>query len=97
MPEKEKLYLVSYDISDTKTRNKIADTLKNFGQRVQYSVFECRLNEKRWKSMYGQLVKMPLEADDSIRLYPLCENCAVKIRIIGTPGRPNHPSNLIIV
>ena len=97
MPEKERLYLVSYDISNTKTRNKIADTLKNFGQRVQYSVFECRLTEKRWKSMYSQLVKMPLENEDSIRLYPLCENCSLKIRIIGTSGEPKNPSNIIII
>ena len=97
MPEKEKLYLVSYDISNTKTRNKIADTLKNYGQRVQYSVFECRLTEKRWKSMYSQLVKMPFEDEDSIRLYPLCENCSTKIRIIGTSQKTKNPSNIIIV
>lgn len=70
LPEKEKLYLVSYDISNTKTRNKIADTLKNYGQRVQYSVFECRLTEKRWKSMYSQLVKMPFEDEDSNPFIP---------------------------
>jgi CRISPR-associated endonuclease Cas2 len=37
------LILVSYDIPDDRRRTKLAHTLKDFGQRVQYSVFECLL------------------------------------------------------
>ena len=37
-------YLVSYDIPDTKRRTKLAKTLEDFGDRVQYSVFECILD-----------------------------------------------------
>ncbi|RJP64442.1 MAG: CRISPR-associated endonuclease Cas2, partial [Candidatus Abyssobacteria bacterium SURF_17] len=32
---------VSYDVSNNKKRSKIADILKDYGHRVQYSVFEC--------------------------------------------------------
>ena len=35
--------VVSYDISHTKRRNRLHRALKNFGTRVQYSVFECVL------------------------------------------------------
>lgn len=34
-------YLISYDISDTKTRNKVVKYLESFYYRVQYSVFLC--------------------------------------------------------
>lgn len=34
-------YLISYDISDTKTRNKVVKYLESFCYRVQYSVFLC--------------------------------------------------------
>ncbi|MCA9742068.1 CRISPR-associated endonuclease Cas2, partial [candidate division KSB1 bacterium] len=37
------LLLVSYDIVDDKQRTKLAKRLQNYGQRVQYSVFECDL------------------------------------------------------
>lgn len=32
-------YLISYDISDTKIRNKVVKYLESFCYRVQYSVF----------------------------------------------------------
>ena len=34
-------YLISYDISDTKKRNKVVKYLESFCYRVQYSVFLC--------------------------------------------------------
>ena len=35
--------LVTYDIKDDKKRNKVCNILKDYGNRVQYSVFECYL------------------------------------------------------
>jgi len=37
--------VVSYDIVDDKRRTKLAKKLCDFGKRVQYSVFECDLDE----------------------------------------------------
>jgi len=37
------LILVSYDVPDDRRRTKIAALLKDFGERVQYSVLECLL------------------------------------------------------
>ena len=37
------MYVVSYDITSDRLRNKIAKTLEGYGTRIQYSVFECRL------------------------------------------------------
>ncbi len=39
-----KTYLVCYDICDDKRRAKVCKTMRGFGRRVQYSVFECELN-----------------------------------------------------
>ena len=35
--------VVSYDITNDRRRLKVMKTLEGFGERVQYSVFECRL------------------------------------------------------
>lgn len=48
-------YIVSYDIPDDKKRNHIAKTLKDFGDRVQYSVFECILSEGLYERMVDRL------------------------------------------
>ena len=34
-------YLISYDISNTKVRNKVVKYLESFCHRIQYSVFLC--------------------------------------------------------
>ena len=34
-------YLISYDLSDTKIRNRVVKYLESFCYRVQYSVFLC--------------------------------------------------------
>ena len=41
------MYLVvSYDIHDDKRRNSIHKVLKNFGERIQFSVFECDMTKE---------------------------------------------------
>ena len=50
------MYLVSYDITPNRLRNKVAKTLEGFGKRVQYSVFECDLTEKRYEELYEKLL-----------------------------------------
>ena len=37
-------YLVCYDISDPKRLARVGRAMRGFGDRVQYSVFECRLS-----------------------------------------------------
>jgi CRISPR-associated protein Cas2 len=39
-------YAVVYDISSDAERTKVDKTLKDFGFRIQKSVFECRLDRK---------------------------------------------------
>lgn len=68
--------LVTYDVNtETKAgRNrlrKVATVCKNYGQRVQFSVFECRVDDVQYESFQAQLLKI-IDADlDSIRFYRL--------------------------
>ena len=39
-------YTVAYDITDDKRRNRVAKILKDFGTRIQYSVFECNTDRR---------------------------------------------------
>lgn len=77
------LYLISYDIPDTPRRTKIAKILDDFGDRVQYSVFECLIDRELLDKMISRLQKVAREAEDSIRIYALCGNCEKIIQIIG--------------
>ena len=78
------MYVVSYDITSDRMRGRIAKTLEGYGTRIQYSVFECRLGEKKYKEMYSRLMELMAGAEEgSIRLYSVCGNCESKIRTIG--------------
>lgn len=76
-------YVVSYDIPDTPRRTKIAKILDDFGDRVQYSVFECILDDDLLSKMVHRLQKVVKLEKDKIRIYTLCGNCEKVIRIIG--------------
>lgn len=93
------MYVVSYDITSDRRRNKIAKTLEGYGTRIQYSVFECRLPEKKYKEMYRKLMQlMADEEDGSIRIYSICGNCEGKIRTIGEiSGQPEQSAEHVIV
>jgi CRISPR-associated protein Cas2 len=79
------MYLVvSYDIHDDKRRNRIHKVLKNFGERIQFSVFECDLTKEQLLRMHHALKRIIKEEDqDSVRFYHLCDSCQRKIDRIG--------------
>ena len=77
-------YIISYDIPDDQRRTKVAKTLLDFGDRVQYSVFECNLDGNLLDEMIARIEKTVDQDEDSVRVYALCAACERVIRIIGT-------------
>ena len=77
------LYVVSYDIPDSKRRTKLAKILKDFGDRVQYSVFECILDGDLFEAMLARIDRIVVARNDSVRIYTLCGRCETAVRIIG--------------
>lgn len=75
--------VVSYDIVDDKQRTKVFKLLKGYGAHVQFSVFECELDD-------GQLARLKLELLDlvdphldSVRLYQLDAKAVRRIQVLG--------------
>jgi CRISPR-associated protein Cas2 len=60
--------LITYDIADTKRRNKIATLLEGYGVRVNYSVFEVRIEPARLRRLENRLMALAGK-HDSIRIY----------------------------
>jgi len=70
--------LVTYDVvtetpAGRKRLRKVAQACKNYGQRVQKSVFECTVNEMQYEIMIRDLLKCIDEKEDSLRIYRLKE------------------------
>jgi CRISPR-associated protein Cas2 len=76
-------YVVSYDIPETKRRTKLSKLLLNYGNRVQYSVFECIMDTVMLEGLVEKIGLVIDENDDSVRIYPLCAGCERTIKVIG--------------
>lgn len=88
--------VISYDIRDDKRRSRIFKTLKNFGQWMQYSVFECELEKMQFLKLKDRLDHLiEADKDDSIRFYFLCENCKHQVERIG--GEKPREEGAVIV
>lgn len=72
------LILVAYDVSTEtaagrrRLRN-VAKACLNYGQRVQNSVFECRLNQSQFEKLEKELVDIIETNEDNLRFYRLLE------------------------
>jgi CRISPR-associated protein Cas2 len=77
-----RLWMIAYDISEDRIRNRVRNILKNYGVRVQYSVFECELDGREKHALQKRLSGM-LGRDDSLRWYPLCAWCRDKTILQG--------------
>ena len=71
-------YLITYDIENDKRRKKISDELEAFGYRVNYSVFECELNQTKLRKLKEKIEELVDVNYDSVRFYHICENCLPK-------------------
>ena len=52
------IYFVSYDIASNKLRAKIEKTLKNYGFRVQYSIFQCIADKEKVSMILSAIEKV---------------------------------------
>jgi CRISPR-associated protein Cas2 len=78
------LSLIAYDITDPKRLHKIAKVCEDYGMRVQYSVFECRLEADAFDRFWTELKAEMDPTHDRLVAYKICLNCAREIRAAGT-------------
>lgn len=94
MAQEHTLYVIAYDIPNDRRRSKVHKTLCGYGAWTQYSLFECWLDRKQLLELQVKLAKQLNEQEDSLRLYPLCQNCQSKTLTIGS-SQPSEPKSFI--
>mgnify|MGYP001036701233 FL=1 len=91
-----RLWMVCYDISDTRRRKHVEQALQAFGERVQYSVFECFLTLPEARFHLARLAE-DLDAEcDTLRAYPLCRWCESAVNWQG-PGQRNRDERVYLL
>ena len=82
------MILVTYDVStqdetSAKRLRQVARQCRNYGQRVQYSVFEIEVDPAQWTMLKAKLEGIINPETDSLRYYYLGKNWQHKVEHIG--------------
>jgi CRISPR-associated protein Cas2 len=83
-------YIVSYDIANDKRLREVYKICKNFGSRLQYSVFECDLSKVERADLEAQLSGTILDSEDQVLFIPLGPADSRGTRAITALGLPCH-------
>ncbi len=95
------LVLVTYDVSTVSAEGRrrlrrVAKVCENFGQRVQYSVFECSVGERDLVRLRHDLLEEMNPSEDSLRLYYLGEDAAQRVEHYGQKPTIDFDEPLIL-
>ena len=95
------MVLITYDvdtISETgaKRLRKVAKACQDYGQRVQNSVFECRLTEAQFVLLRNKIENIINIELDNVRFYFLGNNWNNKIETLGKVSIKDLDGELIL-
>ena len=95
------MVLITYDVNTEteagkKRLYKIAKQCKNYGQRVQNSVFECIIDPAMLKELQSKLEKIMDVEKDSIRYYYLGDEWRKRVEHIGAKASVDLEGTLIV-
>ncbi len=82
------LIIVTYDVSTEsaagrKRLRRVARACERTGQRVQKSVFECRVNEMQYEALERELLQEIDETEDNLRFYRITEPAELRVKEYG--------------
>lgn len=82
------LMLITYDVSTETSAGKrrlrrVARACLDYGQRVQFSVFECQVEPAQWVALRARLIAAINPATDSLRFYHLGADGRDRVEHVG--------------
>ncbi len=94
-------YLVCYDVNTLTPEGRrrlrhVATACKNYGQRVQFSVFECTVNATQFEQLRQRLLAIIHPQQDSLRIYRLGPDRAATVEAHGRDGWTDFTAPLVV-
>jgi CRISPR-associated protein Cas2 len=88
--------VVAYDIPDDRRRERLHNLLLDYGTPVQYSVFECLVDEEEWERLKRRVERVTKKRLDHVRYYTLCGSCQKRIEVTGGQEVAHEPDVIIV-
>lgn len=94
------LVLVAYDVktetaAGQRRLRQVAKVCEDFGQRVQFSLFECLVSPDQWTELRKRLVDIVDVQTDSLRFYFLGKHWQRRVEHVGAKEGYNAEGPLI--
>jgi len=90
-------YVVTYDISDDKRRNRVFKLMHGFGDHAQYSVFFCELTDEELVRMRSRLHAEIHHGEDQVLIVELGRAARPLMTALSVVGRKYEPPVRTIV
>jgi CRISPR-associated protein Cas2 len=92
------VYLVCYDIVEPKRWRKVYKTMKGYGEWLQLSVFQCRLDREKLLRMKDKLSTLIDACEDHLLIIDIgpAESVTVRIESMGKPFVPIERRAVIV-
>jgi len=84
------------DAGGARRLRRVAKACKDYGQRVQYSVFECLVEPAQWAKLKDRLIKEIDPEQDSLRFYYLGANWRRRVEHVGAKKAIDQEGPLIV-
>jgi CRISPR-associated protein Cas2 len=81
-------YLICYDIADDRRRDRVFRVCKNYGDHLQFSVFECDLSGMELAVIQRELKAAILQTEDQVLFVSLGPAEGRGDRVIAALGKP---------
>ncbi|MCL4491180.1 MAG: CRISPR-associated endonuclease Cas2 [Nitrospirae bacterium] len=93
--------IVSYDVATSedggqRRLRRVARACKDYGQRVQFSVFECIVDPAQWAKLKDRLISEIDPEKDSLRFYYLGSNWHHRVEHFGAKAPIDQEGPLIV-
>jgi CRISPR-associated protein Cas2 len=82
--------VISYDVSDNRTRTKISNMLRTWGDRVQKSVYACTVEPPELPVLRRRLLNLIDGDTDSILFFRQCRACLESVEVLGQASVPGE-------
>ena len=87
MSDRAMTMVFCYDVSENRTRRRVARMLEDWAVRVQHSVFEARMGQSAAETLFNA-VSGQLDPGDSLRMYALSRAGLERCRTAGGAPAP---------
>lgn len=96
------MVIVTYDVNITsdggaRRLSQVSKACKNYGLRVQNSVFECVLDESQFCGLKNELSEIIDKKSDSIRFYLLGNNWQKRVEQIGSLASIDVENGIFVI